>query len=195
MDSELLNAVSAIGRLRPIRSEDFSPLSEAEITEAESIIAVSLPEPYRSFMREYGGVSYDEIVEVHMKEPFQGGNTFFELLFGDKSDDTYSLLENIAIYRGRIPHQLIPIGEDSGNVICLGIYGRRRGKIYYWDHKKEEDPRDYLEYFGVPMPPSLMFSNIYLIADSFLDFFKQMRIYDFEKNAQEAPDPTIGNDA
>jgi hypothetical protein len=74
-----------------------------------------------------------------------------------------------------MPDTMIPIADDGGgNQICLGIKGKERGKVYYWDHHNEWDEQDYLEDYGEPMPPEVKFQNVYLIAKSFEDFIQRL---------------------
>ncbi|WP_236347706.1 SMI1/KNR4 family protein, partial [Paenibacillus plantiphilus] len=77
----------------------------------------------------------------------------------------YNQLERyLDIFKGRIPKGFIPIGDDpGGNMICLGMDGKYRERIYFWDHEEEcED-----------------MSNMYFLADDIYEFLN--RLYDDEE--------------
>jgi hypothetical protein len=53
--------------------------------------------------------------------------------------------------------------DPFGNAICLGVSGKHRGKVYFWDHEHEPDEEDWdgrVETAG----------NVKLLAASFTDF-------------------------
>jgi hypothetical protein len=83
-------------------------------------------------------------------------------LFGsEKEGDTCSLLWNIETYLGRIPKELLPIGDDPyGNLHCLGIRSDEAGKIYFWDHEGPGEEDDW--------------RGITLVAHSFADFIDRL---------------------
>jgi hypothetical protein len=108
----------------------------------------------------------------------EDGKGPFSDFYGSK-DTINSLAENIEAYKGRMPDMIIPIGDDGmGNQICLGIGGDERGKVYYWDHENEWDEQQYMEDYGVPMPPEMKFQNVYLVAESFEDFIRGLEKYE-----------------
>lgn len=96
---------------------------------------------------------------------FPSGNGMVDRLFsvGDSRYDRINDLEwNMKAYKGRMPESLLPIGRSPfGDVLCLGVTGRARGKIYYWSHEEEAD---------VSEGEKVDFSNVHLIAASWADF-------------------------
>lgn len=96
----------------------------------------------------------------------------------DVTRDRYSLRKNISFYAGRMPSTVIPIGDDGGaGLICLGVGGRDAGKIFYWDRANEQvSEEEYLEDYEEARPPEALYQNLYLIASSFANFLKQLRL-------------------
>jgi hypothetical protein len=57
---------------------------------------------------------------------------------GFRAPNHLSLAWRRECYDGRIPDDLLWIMRDPfGNVICLGVSGESRGKVYFWDHESE----------------------------------------------------------
>lgn len=184
------NRLSELGKLYPVRGENFYPLTESEIQNLEKTIGERLTEPYRSLLAKYGNWSFSEFVSypcsnLTMMEIIRGKpinlseNNWLSYMYGGAEDDTYSLQRAIKTYKERMPETLIPIGDDGGgNKICLGVSGEEKGKVFYWDHNNEWDEEDYFEEEGEPMPPEMKFQNVYLVANSFEEFINQLKIED-----------------
>jgi hypothetical protein len=87
---------------------------------------------------------------------------------GFRDEDHFSLEWARECYQNddelRIPHELLWVMDDpGGNAFCLGVSGRYRGRVYFWDHEEEPDPDDWdgsVETAG----------NLTLLANSFTDF-------------------------
>ncbi|MDZ7386770.1 MAG: SMI1/KNR4 family protein [candidate division KSB1 bacterium] len=188
MKREIENRFPLLGGIVPI-GNTFVPVSEEELHSIETALGVALPNDYREFVQKYGASAFGESVQfrlmqadpVHPVESLLGTPiTRYEegplsAFYGGKEAGTYSLAKEIAVYEGRMPDTMIPIADDGGgNQICLGIKGKERGKVYYWDHHNEWDEQDYLEDYGEPMPPEAKFQNVYLIAESFEDFIRRL---------------------
>ena len=99
-------------------------------------------------------------------------NDYIEQLYGVVPGST---LDDLSIlysdYRGRIHSDLLPIGEDpGGNIICLGLKSKRRGKVYFWDHEREEMPPD-----DAPPDWEPGYSNVSFVANSFDEFFFSLK--------------------
>ena len=70
-------------------------------------------------------------------------------------------------YRGRLPSDVIPIGDDPyGNLICLGVRGGNRGAVYFWDHEDELDEEGLSK---------LDYGNMYKLADGFEEFVDKLK--------------------
>lgn len=151
------------------KNKNAQKASEDALSEMETRLESTFPADYREFVTDFGGVAL-------MTSPiftFQEGDnpnssSLIEQFYGVRSDDPQRHLATIYdIYRQRIPSDLLPIGEDPGaNIVCLGIKGERRGKVFFWDHDREEMP-------PVPTPEDWEpgDSNLSFIADSFEEFF------------------------
>ena len=51
-----------------------------------------------------------------------------------------NLLRYVAMYRGRLRADLLPIAHDPlGNLLCIATGGEGAGRIYFWDHEREAD--------------------------------------------------------
>jgi hypothetical protein len=157
-------------------SDVGKPLSDGDIVEMEKKLAVSLPEDYKTFLKQYNGGRPDPKFF-----PIFGfkNNTVGQVqdFFGiDDPFESCRLDWNFQTFFGRIPDNLFPIAcEDGGSLICLSISGSDKGAIYYWD------------YYGETQPPS--YDNIYQIAGTFQGFLDNIHFYD--PLAEEDANPTI----
>lgn len=143
----------------------FGPTSTEDITAFEARRKIVFPEDYRQFLlKSNGGRPIPDVFDVPGFE-FRGGtvNAFYGLHNGP-----YSRLEQaIEMYAGRIPADLIPIAaEDCGNIVCIGWKGKRRGKVYFWDHENEldENGRGRTDY-----------ENVYIVANSLGEFLDKLK--------------------
>lgn len=188
MKKEIETKFSLLGGIVPIYNT-FVPVSEDELHTIETALGVALPDDYRDFVHTYGASRFGESVYFRFMQPepiyavkgLAGKpapryevRPFWEF-YGGEDAPRYSFAEAIALYKDRMPDTIIPIGDDGfGHLICLGIKGEERGKVYYWDYENEWDEEDYLERYGEPMPPEVKFQNVYLIAESFEDFILRL---------------------
>jgi len=175
-----------LGGIRPLAGGTASPMGEAEIAALEDRLAVRLPDVYRSFLATHGASCFSQYVDFNPAKALPStlsstGRGHFSLFFGASDageGGIYGLERNRRLYAGRMPETLLPIGEDGGGgLICLGVSGAERGKVYYWDHLDEPGTQEeYLEDFGKPMPPEIRFQNVHLVAESFADFLHRLQI-------------------
>jgi hypothetical protein len=178
MKAEIEQKFQSLGGIVPI-GDTFVTVGEEELCSLENALHVKLPEYYRIFLMTYGASTFTEYVDF---QPIQSlplpasdtGKGHISSFYGASRDPYMSLEKAIAAFYDRIPVALIPIGDDSGNKICLGIQGDEYGKIFYWGYQTEIDDEDYLEEHGTPLPKELKYQNVYLIADSFEDFIRRL---------------------
>ncbi len=183
--------IKRLGGLEPIRSDQFEPMSEAEVAELERSIGARLPEGCRHLLTTYGVCGPKNAIAYTMIEPIVPGKSPGNYvgtidIFYAKDKDVYDIAWNIDCYlkSTRMPQTLLPIGCDCfDNQICIGIAGPERGKVYGWDHENEANP-DYYTEKGLPVPPRLMFQNVNLIANSFEEFFDQMYVSEYAGDAE-----------
>lgn len=144
-------------------------VSENALSELEKHIGSTLPADYQEFLTDFSGVC----LLTSPAFTFQEGSNpnskdSIEQFYGVLPDTPYWDLATVYDdYRRRIPSDLLPIGEDpGGNIVCLGIKGERRGKVFFWDHEREEMP-------PVPTPEDWEpgDSNLSFVAASFEAFF------------------------
>jgi hypothetical protein len=184
--ADLDATILAAGGVHRVGGGKLAPMPAAEVAGIEHTLGVILPDDYRRFLLTYGACAFDAIVKVKAAGPLPpsvstDGRVTFSYFFGGAGTALHQHLElgrAIAVFRDRMPRSLIPIGYDSGNLICLGISGRERGRVYYWDHHNEWDGEEYVQRHGHEMPEAAKFSNVYLVADSFIDLIGRMQQFD-----------------
>ena len=130
------------------------PVPLAEIAEIEKKLGVALPQEYRQFLLEVGGLLFHgtNVRPIEIREGW--GDLEIVNTFIGSSKEGLGLLWTIEATEDRLPKELIPIGEDPfGKLHCLAVRGNHLGKIYFCYHDEE---------------PS--WENISLVAESFADF-------------------------
>jgi hypothetical protein len=173
----------ALGGIIPAAGQTFLPMSMDEVRSIEGGLRTELPPEYVAFLLSYGAVAFAEIVEFEPVVPLpppisDDGAGFINYFYGAARSviaPGFWLSKAIEVYKGRMPENVIPIADDSGNKICIGTAGDERGRVFYWDHHDEWDERDYSEYFGTSMPQEVKFQNLYRIAASFDDLIDRLR--------------------
>jgi hypothetical protein len=140
-----------------------APHDELEAFEAD--LGGKLPADYRRFLVACNGGYVGG--RFWFKGPTPEGNTAeagVDHIGGFRDESYFSLKRRRAVYKGRIPKDLLWIMDDPfGNAICLGIAGKHSGKVYFWDHEEEPDEEEWdgrVETAG----------NVTLLANSFTDF-------------------------
>jgi len=138
---------------------------EFRIQEIEKRLGQRLPPDYREFLADYGGSTFSDTFEAPITEPGHFDEyacpTAFLGFYKPKSDGSphsLDLPDNIRYYKDRVPTESIPIAQAiGGNLILLGVAGRDRGKVCYWDHET---------------------SDVFAVADSFAEFLANLRLTD-----------------
>jgi hypothetical protein len=137
---------------------DELPADESVIAALENEIGGSLPPEYRSFLLACnGGKPTPDGFRLPREGTYSDSlvNWFYAAMPGSPID----LGKKWRLFRGRMPPGLRTIANDPfGNQICIGVSGEARGKIYFWDHEREQYPADW--------------SNVDLIAESFDAFLR-----------------------
>ena len=138
------------------RIENPGPkLNRATIAALERELGVQFPEQYQQFLMQTNGGS-PEPPYFRMGEGGSELNCFYQV---GASRAIFDLAAVVKSLRQRVPHALIPIGDDAGgNLVCIGITGKRRGQIFFWDHEEEREKPTY--------------ANIGKIANSFNEFLE-----------------------
>ena len=140
------------------------PLPEPDIAQIELALECRLPDDYREFLLRYGrgivclaGAESDVLPGL-------------EALFGQAPGKHYDLLTNHEEFRGRLPGELVPIGETGCDLVCLAVRGENRGRIYSWD--PQEDPG----WYSGPPPKPDIWSSSRLCARSFAELMDSLSI-------------------
>ena len=175
-------AFDKIGGVRPVVGPDFQPMMEAEVAGVESLIGQSLPTTYRVFLKAIGACGFKEYIEFtpskQLPDVFDTGTGYVSVLYGSNCTKGYGLDERIRYFENRVPNGLIPIGDNGmGDQICLSVRASEKGAVFYWDLEAEPiSEEEYEEDYGVSMPESEKWINVYRIADSFEDFIARLRV-------------------
>jgi hypothetical protein len=132
-------------------------VSAAEIEQLARAHGISLPAEYLEFLvTSNGGKPVPSDFSFEARGELVEATVHYFLAIRDGTNGLAFYWENM---RGRMPAELVPIASDpGGNLICLGVSGEVRGKVYFWDHELESDDE----------PPG--WDNFSLIAGSFTEF-------------------------
>jgi hypothetical protein len=140
--------------MHPTIIKSYGTTSYEAIAQTELRLGIVFPMEYKQFLlSSNGGKPIPDVFDVPGWTHVGGTvNRFLGI------HDVY--------FAKRLPPGIIPIATEScGNLVCLGITGKRRGKIYFWDHEDEFDEhgegrQDY--------------GNVYLVADSLDKFLDKL---------------------
>ena len=137
---------------------DTRPTDE-QLTVFERLIGGVFPDDYRRFLKsENGGRPEPESFRFKFRDGREEDSSV-HYFYALREGQIGNLEGTSKIFRGRIPPDYLAIATDPfGNKILLRIATRNPGKIYFWDHEKEEDE---------DMPT---LRNMSLIANSFTEF-------------------------
>ena len=140
-----------------------SPDAMKKVEAVEQSLGTRFPDTYRAMLIDYGGDIFfgnGAIFYPDVRTPWNDtgdGALDIQAFYG--VGDFHTTLQSMIrdLVGEQIPRWLIPIGEASfGNQLCLGIAGKDRGAVYFWDHEYEEG------------------TGLYRIAASFDDFLKML---------------------
>jgi hypothetical protein len=146
------------------------PAPADELARFEALIGHALPDDYRSFLVRCNGGSAGGRYWFRGKNP-EGLEVGVQRVGGFRDESHFSLRWARDCYHGRIPATLVWIMDDPfGNAICLGVAGKHRGRVYFWDHGNEpgEDWDGSVETAG----------NLTLLANSFTEYVAGLRELD-----------------
>jgi hypothetical protein len=162
-------------QLYDVREGMYLQPKDQDIKQIESEIGYTLPPDYVDFLTYYGGFSPLITAEYFFQGKIAKDNgSVMGVIYGFMPGDCYDLVENHQTYKGRMPHNIIPIAEDGmGGQICLSLDGKDKGSVYFWDHDFEETIKEGKE-------PG--YSNLYLIARSFDDFINSLKVFEDDED-------------
>lgn len=141
------------------------PTSPTAIAQFEARWGVLLPVEYKEFLlKSNGGMPTADVFDI---PGFHGQGSSLNSFYGIHDGPEHHQLDHAyQVHRERIPADLIPIAYDAfGNEICIGWKGKRRGKIYFWDHEDELDEN------GLSRQD---YRNVFLVANSLQEFLDNL---------------------
>ncbi|MFE4243479.1 SMI1/KNR4 family protein [Peribacillus butanolivorans] len=132
-------------------------ISLQDIKQFEQEYDVTLSKQYVDFLLEYnGGYPQESSFKISDDEGESLVNKFYGI--GDMKSNLGKVFE---VLEGEIPEDFVSIANDpGGNEILLGVSEEYQGKVYFWIHDIE--PEDEI--------------NMYILADSFAEFFNNLYV-------------------
>lgn len=139
-------------------SNKYGRLEEKKLIKFEKNIGGILPDDFRSFILEHnGGKPIPSSFKISEK---QGDDHIHHMLGLHNGPSYYRIDDKWKVYKNRMPATLIPFADDPfGNAICVGISGKDKGKVFFWDHENEGNKSE-----------QPFYGNIQIIAESFQNF-------------------------
>lgn len=139
----------------------------------ERIYGVGLPSDYREFLPEYGGCFIKENIMIHPNEttPVTPEDGFHSIGgFYGITNGAYDIESIIQTYKSILGNVVMPIADaDGGDLICIGLRGKYRGKVYYWYHEEAMLDENGEEHY-------------YLIANTFEKFILKFTLHERERS-------------
>ncbi len=138
------------------------------IEKIERLYEVDLPLDYKEFLLEYGGCFIKEnrmyqpieVTPVTPEDGFDSIGGFYGI-----TNNAYSIEPIIQTYKDVLGNIVLPIADaDGGDLICIGLRGKYRGKVYFWYHEGKIS-NDGNEYY-------------YLAANSFEEFISKFSFHE-----------------
>lgn len=152
---------------------DPAPDPQAQLDALRAMLPGRLPDDYAAVLlalRQAVDLEFNQIMAVEPPcpripgqftyiGPIQEFSTLYGLGGGPlDSDNVASLWGSMEVY---MPKGLVPIGESSGDQICLDVSEAGNGRIFYWWHEGDPGEDDAEGHPG--------WGNTFLLAHSFTD--------------------------
>lgn len=135
---------------------------KADVDSFEAVIDCALPEDYRAFLLEGDGAVFSQ---PNFLDRMYRGSLFEVFCLTDLGVTRRSLWDALDLYRNKVPKGFLAVGDDrEGNLVCLGIRGEHRDKVYLWDY---ENAARGDEEVGM--------ANMEHVADSFARFLDRVK--------------------
>src|SRR5436305_9933472 len=112
------------------------PATEPALARLEKRLKSKLPAPYRQFLLRHNGGQPQPptFVPAGRDEPTEVINSFLAV---DGDPDVDDLSSFIKLYKKHVPKGCLPVAYDAfGNLICIGLQGRERGRVYFLNHER-----------------------------------------------------------
>ncbi|MDM5312617.1 SMI1/KNR4 family protein [Peribacillus frigoritolerans] len=164
-----------------IKKQEFTSLSsrENQVKKLEKMYDIYIPKDYKEFLLNYDETFFDNEVTYKPIEtsPWTSkeGTQVFEGFYGLSSEN--NLFDKIKDYLNRMPDCMIPIGESpGGNVICIGVRGSYKGKVYFWNHENEREAKIMAGIDVASDDINSYWENIHLVSETFLGFLSDLEL-------------------
>lgn len=145
-------------------SESGKSVTEKDIAALEQRLGISLPDEYRQFILTWNGGQPEPNAFPIQDNPRDTHGLLDRFFSIDVEDTDYDIVDNAEVFRDRVPADLLPIAFDpGGNLICVAVSGKNKGKIYFWDHNDEFPPGKVPDYH-----------NVYFVANSFSELIDNL---------------------
>ncbi len=117
------------------------PASEKAIRALELKLGAALPDDYRRFLVACNGGHLGGVLWFIGPTPDGvAADVGINHVYGVRTESRFDLQSTRRAYGPRIPRGLLAIADDCfGNLLCLGLDGVHRGRLYFWDHECEPD--------------------------------------------------------
>lgn len=134
------------------------PLDSKHLEILEKKLGKKLPLDFRAFLLKFnGGYPEPDSFNFFGSEDGSCVDRFLGINVGEHSN----LYRYFKTYSKRIPKEFLPIAHDpGGNLICIGLFGEYKNKIYFWDHEFEANGHE----------PNM--TNMHLISGNFSEFLE-----------------------
>lgn len=139
-------------------SENGVKFDESIADSLEYFWGKRLPADYKKFLCEINGGDPDESHSVFKINDLEGYSNV-RMFFGIVPNKWRNIF-----CTHHIPINTLAIGcDDCGNLILISVYGKDRGKVYFWDHENQCNSDGNPDY-----------RNMILLANSFNDFLDSL---------------------
>ena len=112
------------------------PATEQAIARLENQLKSKLPAAYREFLQHHNGGQPQPatFVPADREKPTEVINSFLALGGDPQIDDLATFLK---LYKKNLPKDCLPVAYDAfGNLICIGLAGKDRGRVYFLSHER-----------------------------------------------------------
>lgn len=185
--SEVFDQLITCGRLSPVGSQDFVPVSAEAIRKLDEL--GEIPTVYREFIRQFGccsptrefGFIYSSYItpsdELHQDLSWMvkktSGQDCLSAFYGMPTAKLNGIIEWRDYYGDRIPENLLPVASTlSGNQLCIGMSGDEYNKIFLWELDSEIEREDFV--VDGELSKEVLFWNIYKVYESFSDLVSRL---------------------
>lgn len=157
---------------------DPAPDPEAQLDSLRAMLPGPLPDDYAAVLlalKQAVSLEHNEVVAVEQPPPPDpqyftnvAPDPEFSILYGigGGQSDSYTVPEVLDMFGKYMPKNLVPIGESTGDQICLDVSEAGNGRIYHWF--LEGDP-------GPDVDGHRGWGNTFLLAHNFTDLCARLR--------------------